>query len=122
MREFLFYARIEPDWQSDCFETIAKMLKCNRILDYLSLKIRVYNSEYFSENWATDCRASRVRCTQGLSSQKRSPALPRSCPTISMLFPCLAATLGRLRELAGSLGRSWLHGRAGARRLNTQHA
>ena len=39
-----------------------------------------------------------------------------------MLFPCLAATLGRLRELAGSLGRSWLHGQVGARRLSTQHA
>jgi hypothetical protein len=39
-----------------------------------------------------------------------------------MLFRRLAATLGRLRELAGSLGRSWLHGRAGARRLSTQHA
>ena len=38
------------------------------------------------------------------------------------LFRRLAATLGRLRELAGSLGRSWLHGRAGARRLYTQHA
>jgi hypothetical protein len=36
-----------------------------------------------------------------------------------MLFRRLAATLGRLRELAGSLGRSWLHGRAGARRLYT---
>ena len=34
----------------------------------------------------------------------------------------VAATLGRRRELAGSLGRSWLHGRAGARRLYTQHA
>ena len=38
------------------------------------------------------------------------------------LFRRLAATLGRLRELAGSLGRSWLHGRAGARRLYTQNA
>jgi hypothetical protein len=38
------------------------------------------------------------------------------------LFRRLAATLGRLRELAGSLGRSWLHGHAGARRLYTQHA
>ena len=39
-----------------------------------------------------------------------------------MLFCRLAATLGRLRELAGSLGRSWLHGRADARGLSTQHA
>jgi hypothetical protein len=39
-----------------------------------------------------------------------------------MLFRRLAATLGRLRELAGSLGRSWLHGRADARGLYTQHA
>ena len=38
------------------------------------------------------------------------------------LFRRLAATLSRLRELAGSLGRSWLHGHAGARRLYTQHA
>jgi hypothetical protein len=45
MREFRFYARIETDWQADYFETIAKMLKRNRVLDNLSLKIRAYNFE-----------------------------------------------------------------------------
>jgi hypothetical protein len=38
------------------------------------------------------------------------------------LFRRLAATIDRLRELAGSLGRSWLHGRTGARHFYTQHA